>query len=90
MMLIIIFVALLLVYLYVKTLKPKRFPPGPPRLPYVGGIPYVAKDKSLMQTLRKLADDYGPLAGVYLGSKPVVVISDYELLKSRYYFQKNK
>jgi hypothetical protein len=84
-MLLIVCVILTIVYLFTKTLKPKRFPPGPPRLPYVGGIPYIAKDKSLMQTLRKLADGYGPLAGVYLGSKPVVVISDYELLKSNFF-----
>jgi len=83
MELITILVALIVVYLFMKTMKPKRFPPGPPRLPYAGGIPFVAKDKSLMQTLRKLVDNYGPLSGVFLGNKPVVVIADYDLLRSK-------
>jgi len=27
--------------LYKSTKKPNRFPPGPPRLPFIGSIPYM-------------------------------------------------
>lgn len=84
MELVIILIFLTFVYLYLKSVKPKRFPPGPPKLPYLGGIPFVFQDKSLMQTLRKLVDNYGPLSGVYFGEKPMIVISDYEMLKSKF------
>ena len=32
---------LILVWTYVRTRKPKNFPPGPPRLPIVGSITYM-------------------------------------------------
>jgi hypothetical protein len=35
------FVVLLLVRIYKSTRKPDKFPPGPPRLPVVGGLPYL-------------------------------------------------
>ena len=43
MMLIIVSVlALLLLLIYKSTTKPKSFPPGPPRLPIIGSLPYIA------------------------------------------------
>ena len=43
MMLIIVSVlTLLLLLIYKSTRKPEKFPPGPPRLPIIGSLPYIA------------------------------------------------
>ena len=54
------FTVLLLVFLiYKSTRKPKNFPPGPPRLPVVGSLPYMgveskpSEPKSLLTGIRK-------------------------------------
>ena len=59
-MVLIWFLILLIVLLICKgTRKPKRFPPGPPRLPVVGSLPYMAaqskptEPKSLLTGIRK-------------------------------------
>ena len=38
---ILIIAALLILLTYKGTKKPKRFPPGPPRLPVIGSLPYI-------------------------------------------------
>jgi hypothetical protein len=32
---------ILLLFAYKSTKKPNRFPPGPPRLPVIGSLPYI-------------------------------------------------
>lgn len=63
------------------TKKPANFPPGPGRLPVVGGAPYIMVGGSIIHSFRYLVDKYGPISGVYFGSIPTVVITDYEILK---------
>ena len=59
MALIWIVVLLFILLLYKGTKKPKKFPPGPPRLPVVGSLPYIAsrskpsEAKSLLTGIRK-------------------------------------
>ena len=54
-----IVVLLIGLLLYKGTRKPKRFPPGPPRLPVVGSLPYMAikskpnEQRSLLTGARK-------------------------------------
>ena len=47
--------------------KPEAFPPGPKRLPIFGGMmPNEVKNgKKAFQTY--LHEEYGPVAGIYLG-----------------------
>lgn len=66
---------------YIFIAKPKDFPPGPPNLPFVGAIPYFMKDGSLIQGIRRVVDQYGPISGVFFGNKPAVIIADYLTLK---------
>ncbi|POI22754.1 hypothetical protein CIB84_013498, partial [Bambusicola thoracicus] len=57
-----------------------KMPEGPAPLPIVGNILEV-KPKNLAKTLEKLAEKYGPVFSVQLGSTPVVVLSGYEVVK---------
>lgn len=65
--------------------KPPNFPPGPPRLPFVGSLPYLTggpSDKGgLFSITRLLVGKYGKVAGFWLGWTPTVLISDYDLVK---------
>ena len=38
-----------LLWIYFRTKKPKNFPPGPPRLPLIGSIPYLASSGGIMK-----------------------------------------
>ena len=42
MLIVIIGLSVVLLLIFKSTRKPKKFPPGPPRLPIVGSLPYMA------------------------------------------------
>ena len=73
-----------LLLLVLKSRKAKNFPPGPPRLPLIGSLPYLtdfAHQHSLIHINRKMSAQYGKIWGCYFGNTPVVKISDYDLAK---------
>ena len=74
------FVILLVFWVYQKTQKPAHFPPGPPRLPLLGSVPFLAGPNFLQNTI-VLKEKYGPCVGFYFGNTPAVVISELELAK---------
>ncbi|KAM0016233.1 putative cytochrome P450 [Helianthus debilis subsp. tardiflorus] len=51
-----------------------NLPPGPPSLPLIGNLHQLI-GKSFHETVYKLAEKYGPIMHIYMGSQPVVVIS---------------
>jgi len=70
-------------WFYLRTLKPKGFPPGPPRWPVVGSLPHLSNPQgNLLIGLKELVKKHGPVVGYYIGSTPIVMISDYSMLKS--------
>ena len=77
-----IFAGLVAFWLYKQTRKPEKFPPGPPRWPVIGSIPYISnKENSLLLGLRQPVAKFGPIMGFYIGSEPAVLVADFEVLK---------
>lgn len=79
----VVFIGVLLVVRYVQWLRYVRtLPPGPWGIPIFGYLPFIKNDVHLRYS--ELAEKYGPLFSVQLGSKLVVVISDYRLIRDTF------
>lgn len=73
-------------YLYLSTLKPKNFPPGPKCVPLMGSVPALKKTaiacKGRYKALEKLASDFKTrVLGLKLGSENFAVIFSYPLVR---------
>jgi hypothetical protein len=87
MILVLVSIALFIIWLVLMTRKPKNFPPGPPRLPFIGGIPYMIgsmKKPSMLYGLEENVKKYGPIFGYYFGQTPAVVLADFDMIKEAF------
>ena len=84
-----LYIALFIVSLYwllSSFSKPRNFPPGPPKLPLIGSVPFLStKDKkhrgdSLIRN-QELVQKYGKTFGFFIANQPFVIFSDYEIMK---------
>ncbi|KAK4314949.1 hypothetical protein Pmani_013817 [Petrolisthes manimaculis] len=66
--------------LYYGTRKPRGFPPGPPRLPIVGFLPFMDSHLPHKQ-LWRLSSTYGPVVGLYFGVQPAIVVNGWDANK---------
>lgn len=82
---VVVIVILLVVWIYKRTKKPDKFPPGPPRVPIFGSLLFLRDDTlkppCLFHVFKNLNEDYGPLVGFYVGNNPSVLVSDYNIVK---------
>lgn len=69
-----------------EVLKPNRFPPGPGRVPFVGSLPMMPEEvKGGKKRLAKyMVEKYGAISAWYAGRRPIVLVSDYDLIKDLY------
>lgn len=84
----ILIVVILFALLVKASIRPSNFPPGPRGLPLAGYIPFLSKlDPEYPHLgLIKLADQYGPVTGFYLGpSQPFISVCGYEAIKEALY-----
>ncbi len=73
-------VILFILWVYKRTQKPKDFPPGPPRVPVLGSVPFL-KGNNFLQNIIDLKSRFGDFYGLYLGNQPTIVISDLAIAK---------
>ncbi|CAH1118929.1 unnamed protein product [Phaedon cochleariae] len=59
----------------------RSLPPGPWGLPVIGYLPWL-DPKAPYQTLSRLADKYGPIYGLWMGSVYTVVVTDVKMIKT--------
>ncbi|XP_061937436.1 methyl farnesoate epoxidase [Apis cerana] len=79
-------IILLLLLLYLGLQKPKGYPPGPKWWPILGcALEFSSlrkKNHYLFKTFSVLSKKYGPIIGMKIGINHVVVLNDYESIKS--------
>ena len=61
----------LMIYLWkIKTSKPSKFPPGPPRYPIIGSVPFITppnQSPNIFWGVCQLQKQYGNIFGMYIG-----------------------
>ncbi|KAM5145946.1 cytochrome P450 2A5-like [Mantella aurantiaca] len=73
-----------ILYLSIKTFWTRRyFPPGPTPLPLLGNV-FQIKRCDIAKSLMKIRETYGEVFTIYLGSRPVVVVTGYKQVKEVY------
>ncbi|KAK7932647.1 Cytochrome P450 monooxygenase yanC [Apiospora marii] len=60
--------------------KARGLPPGPPALPLIGNLHQIPTQKRWLQ-FQRWAQTYGPIFTVFMGSKPVIVLTSPETVK---------
>ncbi|XP_073481166.1 cytochrome P450 2K4-like [Aquarana catesbeiana] len=58
----------------------KNYPPGPPTFPIIGNVHIISMEKPYV-TFHKLAEKYGSVYSLQIGTQKMVVLSGYETVK---------
>ncbi|XP_031827989.1 putative cytochrome P450 303a1 [Nomia melanderi] len=79
-------VILLLLLFHLGTRKPEGYPPGPKWWPILGSAVEIARLREktgfLFKTCSALCEKYGPVVGLKIGVDRMVVLNDYESIRS--------
>ncbi|XP_074152532.1 cytochrome P450 2C23-like [Sminthopsis crassicaudata] len=71
---------LIFFFLWNQGFKREKFPPGPIPLPFLGNILQLDL-KNITESFSQLAEKYGPIYTVYIGTQRVVVLHGYNITK---------
>nr|XP_056718311.1 cytochrome P450 2J6-like [Euleptes europaea] len=69
-----------ILFLYWKTASPKKLPPGPRPLPFLGNLLQFDFYNPL-KDLQRIAQKYDPIFTLYMGGKPMVFVQGFSLVK---------
>ncbi|KAK2156658.1 hypothetical protein LSH36_208g04093 [Paralvinella palmiformis] len=72
-------IVFILAYNYLTKESWKKLPPGPPALPLIGSLPFLGSS-DIREPLRKLANKYGDVFTIYLGTRRVIVLNGYDVI----------
>ncbi|XP_075043069.1 cytochrome P450 2C23-like [Mixophyes fleayi] len=75
------FVTFMLVLSYGKyAWRRKKMPPGPFPLPILGNF-LLIQSEGILPSLIKMAEKFGPIYTIYMGSRPTVILTGYQIVK---------
>jgi len=83
-MIILFLISVLTLLLFFNHRKHKNFPPGPPRLPIVGSLPWLIKYPTLFKRMHGMTKKYGEICGFYSGNQPIVILSNIQHIEEVY------
>ncbi|KAM3911022.1 cytochrome P450 2G1-like [Leptodactylus fuscus] len=63
-----------------KMYRPRNLPPGPTPLPIIGNMLHV-KHGELVKSLNQFREKYGSIYTLYFGTRPVVILTGYQMVK---------
>ncbi|KAG7468616.1 hypothetical protein MATL_G00145030 [Megalops atlanticus] len=78
--LILLWISFCLLFFLFRTQRPKNFPPGPRPVPVFGNLLQLNLINPI-NDLQKLAERYGKVFSLYIGSRPAVVVSGVQAMK---------
>ncbi|XP_031413919.1 cytochrome P450 2F2-like, partial [Clupea harengus] len=78
--LILVCLSLSLLFFLMVGWRPRGFPPGPTPLPLIGNLLQL-DPKTPLKDLHKLAQRYGPVFSLYIGTTPAVVLTGQQALR---------
>lgn len=68
-------VAVLVLFLWIRSMKPVNFPPGPTPLPVIGNMHNLVGGSNILEVIRKLRKQYGDIFCLSLGKNWTVVVN---------------
>ncbi|KAM9067725.1 cytochrome P450 2C23-like [Sarcophilus harrisii] len=74
------FVFFLILSVWIQGTKRGRLPPGPTPFPFIGNILQINL-KNMLASFLQLAEKYGPIYTIYIGTKRIVVLYGYTMVK---------
>ncbi|KAF5897981.1 cytochrome P450 2F2-like [Clarias magur] len=69
-----------LLFFFIRIQRPKNFPPGPRPIPIFGNLIHF-NIKNPLKDFEKLAEQYGSVYSVYIGTKPAVVLNGLKAIR---------
>ncbi|XP_052081635.1 cytochrome P450 2D4-like isoform X1 [Mytilus californianus] len=73
--------ACLFVWLWIRSRRPKDFPPGPTPLPLIGNLNQFSGDPNILNVFRKLRIQYGDMFTMSIGTFWVIVVNGADNIK---------
>lgn len=75
-----LWLGVVLLFIFAHVRRPKNFPPGPTALPVLGNLLQISPFNPL-QSFKELAERYGPVYSLYIGSHPAVVLANQKVIR---------